>query len=147
MEKSSSISFHIMPCQQEGRSVAYTWTKGCCCSAYLASCHRTASDANLLDDPHTFHYQNYFVIGGIRTCLVVSDDQMFLWISSNSCPLNLLLVRSHQAEIIIVKRLIQGRNSVTRVRVEPRSFNQVRRKNDAFTHSATLPTVKSTKGI
>jgi len=26
--------------------------------------------------------------------------------------LNLLLVRSHQAEIIIVKRLIQGRNSV-----------------------------------
>ena len=31
---------------------------------------------------------------------------------------NLLLVQSHQAEIIIVKRLIQGRNSVTRVRVE-----------------------------
>ena len=113
----------------------------CCCSAYLSSCHRTASDANLLDDPHTFHYQDYFAIGGIRTCLGVSDDPMFLWISSNSCPLNLLLVRSHQAEIIIVKRLIQGRNSVTRVRVEPRSFDQGRRNNDAFTHSATLPTV------
>ena len=112
----------------------------CCCSAYLSSCHRKASDANLLDDPHTFHYQDYFVIGGIRTCLGVSDDPMFLWISSNSCPLNLLLVRSHQAEIIIVKRLIQGRNNVTRVRVEPRSFDQGRRKNDAFTHSATLPT-------
>ena len=111
----------------------------CFCSAYLSSCHRTASDANLLDDPHTFHYQDYFVIGGIRTCLGVSDDPMFLWISSNSCPLNLLLVRSHQAEIIIVKRLIQGRNNVTRVRVEPRSFDQGRRKNDAFTHSATLP--------
>jgi len=27
-------------------------------------------------------------------------------------PLNLRLVRSHQAEIIIVKRLIQGRNNV-----------------------------------
>jgi len=27
-------------------------------------------------------------------------------------PLNLLLVRSYQAEIIIVKRLIQGRNKV-----------------------------------
>ena len=80
------------------------------------------------------------MIGGIRTCLGVSDDPMFLWISSNSCPLNLLLVRSHQAEIIIVKRLIQGRNSVTRVRVEPRSFDQGRRKNDAFTYSATLPT-------
>ena len=95
-----------------------------CCSAYLSSCHRTASDAKLLDDPHTFHYQDYFVIGGIRTCLGVSNDPMFLWISSNSCPLNLLLVRSHQAEIIIVKRLIQGRNNVTRVRVEPRSFDQ-----------------------
>ena len=53
---------------------------------------------------------------------------MFLWISSNSCPLNLLLVRSHQAEIIIVKRLIQGRYNVTRVRVEPRPFDQGRRK-------------------
>jgi len=27
-------------------------------------------------------------------------------------PVNLLLVRSHQAEIIIVKRFIQGRNNV-----------------------------------
>ena len=80
------------------------------------------------------------MIGGIRTCLEVSDDPMFLWVSSNSCPLNLLLVRSHRAEVIIAKRLIQGRNSVTRVRIEPRSFDQGRRKNDAFTHSATLPT-------
>ena len=100
----------------------------CCCSAYLSSCHRTASGANLLDDSHTFHYQDYFVIGGIRTCLGVSDDPMFLWISSNFCQLNLLLVRSHQAEIIIVKHLIQGRNDVTRVRVEPRSFDRDRRK-------------------
>ena len=53
---------------------------------------------------------------------------MFLRISSNSCLLNLLLVRSHQAEIIIVKRLIQGRNNVTRVRIEPRPFDQGRRK-------------------
>ena len=64
--------------------------------------------------------------------------QMILLISSNSCPLNLLLVRSHQAETIIVKRLIRGHNNVTRVRVEHRSFDQDRRKNDAFTHSATL---------
>ena len=66
--------------------------------------------------------------------------QLFMWISSNSCLLNLLLVQSHQAEIIIVKRLIQGCNNVTRVRVEPRSIDQDRRKNDAFTHLATLPT-------
>jgi len=38
---------------------------------------------------------------------------------------NLLLVRSHQAEIIIVKRLIQGRNNVSIwVEVEPRSRNR-----------------------
>ena len=35
-----------------------------------------------------------------------------------SSHVNLLLVRSHQAEIIIVKRLIQGRDNVTRLRVE-----------------------------
>ena len=45
------------------------------------------------------------------------------------------------SEIIIVKRLIQGRNNVARVRVEPRPFNQGRRKSDAFTQLATLPTV------
>ena len=97
---------------------------GCYCSAYLSSCQRTASDSNLLDDPHTFHYNDYFAIGGIHTGVGVSDDPMFLWISSNSFPMNLLLVRSHQAEIMIVIRLIQGRNNVTRVRVEPTSFDQ-----------------------
>ena len=35
--------------------------------------------------------------------------------------MNLLLLRSHQTEVIIVKRLIQECNNVTRVRVEPRS--------------------------
>ena len=40
--------------------------------------------------------------------------------------------------VIIVKRLIQGRNNVTRVWVEPRSCDRGRRKNDAFTLSATL---------
>ena len=67
------------------------------------------------------------MIKGIRTCLEVFDDLMFLWISSNSCPVDLLLVRSHQAEIIIVKRLIQGCNNVTnRGRAEPRSYDQGR---------------------
>ena len=36
------------------------------------------------------------------------------WISSNSCPLNLLLVRWHQTELIIVKRFTQRCNNVTR---------------------------------
>ena len=69
----------------------------CCCSALLSSCHGTASDANFLDDLHTFHFNDYFVIGGIHTCIGVSDDPMFLWIS-NSCPLNLLLVGSHHKQ-------------------------------------------------
>ena len=109
-----------------------------CFSAYLSSCYRTASDANLLDDPHTFHCIDCFVIGRICTCLEVSNNPMLQLISLNSCPLNLLLLRSHQAEIIIVKRLTQGRNSVTRVRVEPRLFDHGRCRNDAFTLSATL---------
>ena len=73
---------------------------------------------------------------------------MFLWISLNSCPLNSLLVQSHQAETIIVKRLIRRCNNVTRVRVnglnlimvEPKPWDHGRRKHDAVTHSATLPT-------
>ena len=80
------------------------------------------------------------MLGGIHFCLGVSADPMFLWISLNSCPLNLLPVRSHQAEIIIVKRLIQGRNNVTRVWVVPRSCDHGRRKNGVLTLSTTLPT-------
>ena len=44
---------------------------------------------------------------------------MFVWISSNFCPLNLLLVRNHQASRIIVKRLVHRRNNVTRVGLNP----------------------------
>ena len=40
---------------------------------------------------------------------------------------------------LIVKRLIRGRSNVTRVRFEPRSCDQGRRKNDAFTHFSMLP--------
>ena len=49
-----------------------------------------------------------------------------------SWTLNLPLVRSHQTEIIIVKRLIQGRNNVTRMGVKPGSCGQGRCTNDAF---------------
>ena len=42
--------------------------------------------------------------------------------------------------IVYHLNLIQGRNNVTRVRVEPRSCDQGRRWNAAFTLSATLPT-------
>ena len=61
-------------------------------------------------------------------CLWVSSDPMYVWISSNSCPLNLLLVRSHQAALIIVKRFIQGRINVTGCKLNPDHAI----KNDAF---------------
>ena len=83
-----------------------------------------------------------FVAGGICTWLEVSSDPMFLWISSHSCPLNLLFVPSHQAETIIVKRLIQGCNNVTRVEAEPTKCNRGRRKNDDFAFSAALPNIR-----
>ena len=73
----------------------------------------------LLGDQQKLHCGNYLVFWKIRTCLGVSDDPMFLWISSHSCPLNSSLVWSHQVEIIIAKRPVQGRNNVTRVGVEP----------------------------
>ena len=52
-------------------------------------------------------------------CSALPLRPVLLWISSNLFSLNLLLVRSHQAEIIIVKCLIQGHNNVTGLRVEP----------------------------
>ena len=56
--------------------------------------------------------------GRIRTRLGVDHFTSFPVDVLTSSHVNLLLVQSHQAEIIIVKRLIQGRNNVTRVRVE-----------------------------
>ena len=52
---------------------------------------------------------------------------------------NLLLARLHQAEIIIVKNLIQGRNNESRLGVEP--CDHGRRKNDAPNHCPALPTI------
>ena len=69
-----------------------------------------------------FHGNNdYFVVGGLLRgwrnphLLWSFLCPMFLWNFSNPCPLSLRLVRSHQAKILIVKRLIQGRNRVTKV--------------------------------
>ena len=43
-----------------------------------------------------------------------TDCKQNKWISLNSCLLNLLFVRSHQAEFIMVKRFVRRRNNVTR---------------------------------
>ena len=94
---------------------------------------------------HTFHCIDYFMLGGICTCCGVSSDPMFLWISSNFSPLNLLLVQNLQRKIITTNGLIRGRNNITRMRVEPRSCNQVHCKNHVFAHSVTLPTSLSCK--
>ena len=57
---------------------------------------------------------------------------------STSFPRNSLLLQSHQTEIIIVKCLFQERNNMTRLRVEPRSCDDDRRKNYAFTLSVCI---------
>ena len=102
----------------------------CCCWVHLSSCHRTASDAGY------WKIRALLIgrIGETHTCLGVSGDQIFQWISWIYFPLN-LLVQNHQATMIIVKRLIQGSNNVTRVRVEPRSCNQGSHENEVFKFS------------
>ena len=90
----------------------------CCCSAYLSSCHRTASDANLLDDPHTFHSIDYFVIGGIHTCLGVSDRlhlKSCVWytilgvigeLHLKSLRINFLLTIAHSNSHLIIYQIL-----------------------------------------
>ena len=98
---------------------------------YLFSCHWTASDANLVDDPHTFHCNGFFVIGGIRCSCFSSSFQLgvsnvpvvffeFLSTEFAAC-LKPASRNNHRKEEI---PLIQERNNVTRVPVEPRSFDQ-----------------------
>ena len=113
-----------------------------CCSAYLSYPPVTGQrqTLNIGRSKHFSLQLDHFVAGGIRTRFGVSSNPMFPWNAFNSCPLNLLPIRRRQVEMIIVKLFIQRRNNVTRVWVEPRSRDQSRRKSDAFTHSATLPT-------
>ena len=88
----------------------------CCCMAHLSS--------SILDDPYTFHCDNCFLLKEIRTCLglfewpIVHVEFVEFW------TLNLLLVRSYLAEIIIVKCLIQGCKNMIRMRVESRLCGQ-----------------------
>ena len=62
---------------------------------------------------------------------------------------NLLLVRFHQAEITIVKHLIQGRNKKAWVGVEPSTLRSCLSLKDAPNHSATvtLPTEQAGKFV
>ena len=72
-------------------------------SAYLLSCHQTASDTtySLLDDQHTFYSDNCITLGIICTSLGVSTDQMHVPVNIlylrmlDQCRLNLLFVQSH----------------------------------------------------
>ena len=69
-------------------------------------------------DPHPFWSWPYSKLSSLRL---------------TSFRLNFLLVQSHQAEVIIVQRLILRLNNVTsRVRVEPKLMRSGRRKNNVF---------------
>jgi len=80
----------------------------------------------------------------ILTRLGVADFQASGWFF-NFFPVILLLVRSHQAKIIIVKRHIHGCNNATMVRVEPRSrdHDHDRRIKRRFNPLATLSTINN----
>ena len=65
---------------------------------------------------------------------------MFFRLNFASDFLNLLLVRFHQAEIIVVKYLVQGRNNELGWELNRQSCEHYRRKNDPLNHSATLAT-------
>ena len=80
------------------------------------------------------------MLEGIHICLEASSVAIFLWIFPNSRQPNLLLVQSHQVKTIMEKRLIQRHNKIARVRVESKSCDQSRRKNDVFALLATLST-------
>ena len=69
---------------------------------------------------------------GSRTQVYPVDFFEFLSTEFAACS------KQPKAEIIILKRLAQGRNNVIKVRVEHRSSDQGRRKNDAFTLTASL---------
>ena len=102
------------------------------CSAYLSSCHQIASDAKYWTIRALF-------IAMTTSCLEESAPayRSFQW---SNIPVNFFEFLSTElaaclkppAEIIIVKRLIQRHNNVTRVWVEPRSYDQSHRKNEGF---------------
>ena len=81
------------------------------------------------------------LVFGVIVLKSFQSSKLIFWIYSSSFSLNFLLVRSQREEIIIVKRFIQVRSNVTGMRIEPKSCHHGRRKNDTFTHSATLPTI------
>ena len=100
--------------------------------AHLSTCHRSASDTNLLDDPHMFCSDKYLVFKGIQTCSGASSDLVLRVFFSNSSSLNLPLIRSHQ-EINTAEHLVRESNDVPWLRVELRLCDQACRGIEAFT--------------
>ena len=95
-------------------------------SLFLSSCHEKAAEALYIGrNPDSLSSFPCFRV--FRLTLTSDFD--------------LLLATFHQAEIIVVEHLIQGRNNEAWVGVEPLTFDHGRRKNDAPDHSATLPKI------
>ena len=113
------------------------------CSAYLSSCHLRASDAKYRTIRNDFSLQ--LLLRAWRIPHLLRSFQ-------RSCDFFEFLSTGYAAclkppvEIIIVKRLIQRHNNVTRIWVEPRSYDQSHRKNDGFiTISASLSTLLNSR--
>ena len=86
-------------------------------SSFLSSCHEKATEALYIGrNPDSLRSYSCFRVFRLNFASDFFD---------------LLLVTFHQANIIVVERLIQGRNNEAWVGVEPSTFDHGRRKNDA----------------
>ena len=82
---------------------------------------------------YSANFSLQFVLGGICTCIGVSSDPVFLKFDFlEFLSTEFVACSKPPSRKVIVNRLIQGRNDVTTVRVEPKSSDQGRRYNDAF---------------
>ena len=80
-----------------------------CCIAYLSSSYRETTDTIIIGESQTFHFNDYFVLKGIRTCLRnLSDPINVRVVFVESCPRTLLFVQSLYTEKIIIYCLNPG---------------------------------------
>ena len=105
----------------------------CCCCCSCCSCYIFLSPVSirryLLEDPHPFHCNKYFVFGRILTCLrVVSNPMVPVGLSELLSTEFAASLKPPTINVNDRKASYPRTQNVSRVRVEPRSCCQVRRK-------------------
>ena len=116
-----------------------------CCIVYLSFCHRTASDAKLLDNSRNFLLQlllrvwrNPHLLRSFQWSNVLVDLFEFLLTEFVACSKPPSRNNYHKVSYPRMQQCDQGG-------VEPESCNHDRRKSDVFTLSTTLRTMVEIK--